>query len=195
MFQIKGLEYPESATTFDETIQFIEKCGKFITFAILKLFLNGVILLQCIGCFVTYIFTDEGNDAFVLPVPMWWVEWNSVRDFLWHKICWHSFSKIKLKTPRFPFDTKNPIGFLVACSFQYTHLGYECFFISNLVTLGLGSFILALTAIKDLKGILRSMNDQCTNNRSKRKRLEAYKHLREFVQMHSALKELSISQL
>lgn len=74
------------------------------------------------------------------------------------------------------------------------HLGYECFFLSNLVTLGLGSFILALTAIKDIKQILRSMNDQCTKNRSRRKRLEAVKQLREFVQMHAALKELRISR-
>lgn len=92
---------------------------------------------------------------------------------------------------RFPFDTKNPIGYLAACSLQYAHLSYEFFFLANLVTLGVGSFFMALTVIEDLKGILRSINDQCTKKRSMKKRLEALNQLREFVQMHSIIKQLS----
>lgn len=71
MFERGGLKYHASVALFEDTNRLIEKCGKFVTFAILKLFLNGVILLQCLGCFGNYIFTDMGNDAFVLPVPMW----------------------------------------------------------------------------------------------------------------------------
>lgn len=71
MFEIEGLKYPESAALFKETNRFAEKCGNILMFSIMKVLLNIVILLQCVGCFVTYIFTDKGNDAFVLPVPMW----------------------------------------------------------------------------------------------------------------------------
>lgn len=71
IYEFKGLKYPESAALFEETNRFIKKCGKIISFVAMKLVLNVVILLQCIGCFIKYIFTDMGNDAFVLPIPMW----------------------------------------------------------------------------------------------------------------------------
>lgn len=83
------------------------------------------------------------------------------------------------------------MGYLAAFSIQYVHLGYEGFFISNLVTLAIGGFLLAMAAIDDIKGILHSIDDQCTKNRSKKKRLQALNQVREFVQMHSALKQLS----
>lgn len=98
---------------------------------------------------------------------------------------------IQLLIRRFPFDTKNPVGYFVACSLQYMHLGYEFFLLSNLTILGIGSFIMALTIIKDLKRILRAINAECSKKRSKIKRLEALRHIREYVQMHSAVKQLS----
>lgn len=85
------------------------------------------------------------------------------------------------------------MGYLVACSIQYVHLAYEAFFISNLTTLGLGGYLLAMASIKDLKSILHSIDKHCAKHKSKKKRLEALTQVREFVEMHSALKQLSIS--
>lgn len=95
------------------------------------------------------------------------------------------------KFQRFPFDTKNPIGYLAACILQYIHLAYEIFFISNLVTLAVGAYFFALTAIKDLKDLLRSINDQCAVAKTVEERLQARNLVREFVQVNSALKQLS----
>lgn len=48
-----------------------------------------------------------------------------------------------------------------------------------------------MTAIKEMKDILQSINAQCAKNESKEQRLQALNHVREFVQLHSGLKELS----
>lgn len=71
MFEFEGIKYPASAAMFEGTNRFIEKFYRIEMFLCLKLVPNIVILLQCIGCFINYIFTDMGYDAFVLPVPMW----------------------------------------------------------------------------------------------------------------------------
>lgn len=98
---------------------------------------------------------------------------------------------IQLKIRRFPFDTKNPIGYLAACCLQYIHLAYETFFISNLVILAIGAFLFALTTIKDLRGILRSIDASCAKCKTEKNRLEILNQIREFVEMNSALKQLS----
>lgn len=75
------------------------------------------------------------------------------------------------------------------------HLAYESFFISNLVSLGLGSFLFAMTAIKEMKGILQSIDAQYAENKSKEERLQALNQVREFIQMNSGIKELSNNKL
>lgn len=96
-----------------------------------------------------------------------------------------------MKFPRFPFDTKNPEGYLAAFSLQYVHLAYEVFFVANLATLALGAFLFALTAIKDLKGILRSIDAHCVESKTTDEQLLALNQIRQFVEMHSGLKQLS----
>lgn len=72
------------------------------------------------------------------------------------------------------------------------HLAYEAYFISNLVSLGLTAFLFALTAIKEMQSILHAIDAQCGKHKSKRKQLQALNYMREFIQMHSGIKELSI---
>lgn len=69
-FFFQGLKYPASASMYDTTNRFIEKYGKIILFVVAIIF-SGAMLLHCILCFIIYFLTDLGNDAFVLPVPMW----------------------------------------------------------------------------------------------------------------------------
>lgn len=90
----------------------------------------------------------------------------------------------------FSFDTKNPFGYLCACSLQYVHLAYEAYFVSNLSTLGIGAFLFAMAAIKDLKRILRSTDAQCAQCETEENWIKALNQIREFVQMHSAVKQL-----
>lgn len=65
------------------------------------------------------------------------------------------------------------------------------FFISNLLTLGFGSFLFAMATIKDVKNVLRSINTQCTEGKSKEEQIQALHQVREFVQMHASMKQLS----
>lgn len=190
-----GQKYPESIAMYDKTNRLSEKCGKILLFVTLKLTFNCLILARCIGSFITYFTMDMGGDSFVLPVPMWWERDKTERfiKFFYKKKYWRKEIVFFFSNEiwRFPFDTKNPIGYLVACSLQYIHLAYEAFFIVNTASLGLGSYFFAMTAIEDVKSILRSINAQCTENISTKGQLQALNQVHEFIRMHSTLKQLS----
>lgn len=158
-------------------------------FVIMGGFLMSLVVLECIGSFTLYLTTDLGRDSFILPIPMWWV----IEKFLSKKRACSLNCLLTSKIHRFPFDTRNPIGYLIASGLQFVHLAFESFFISNLVSLGVGAFLYALTAIKDLKNILRSIDAQCMQKKPMRERRQAMNQVREFVQMHSELKQLSLS--
>lgn len=64
---------------------------------------------------------------------------------------------------RFPFDTKNPIGYLIAVTFEYMQITYEFFLLANLLSLAIGSFSYAMSINKDIKCVLFSMNAYATN--------------------------------
>lgn len=57
----------------------------------------------------------------------------------------------------------------------------------------LGAFSFALTAIKDLKDTLRSINAQCAGCKTEEERLQALNQIRGYVDLHSGLKEFSNS--
>lgn len=71
------------------------------------------------------------------------------------------------------------------------HLAFESFFVSNLISLAIGAYLYAMTAINDLKDILRSINVNCVKKKKNVERLQALNEVHEFIDMHSALKQLS----
>lgn len=60
-----------SASIFSETTQLEEKINRFVFFVIVKITPQCTFLPFIIHAFFTYFTTDLGNDAFVLPSPMW----------------------------------------------------------------------------------------------------------------------------
>lgn len=70
-------------------------------------------------------------------------------------------------------------------------MAFESFFLGNLVALPVEAFLLALTAIKDMKNILHSINAQCMAKKPQREKLQALKQVHEFIQLHAGLKKLS----
>lgn len=86
---------------------------------------------------------------------------------------------------RFPFDTKRLIGYFGAVALQYMQLSYEFFFLANLITLAIGSFLIAMSSSKDIKVVLNSMN---ISVHAKKNRLRTIKQYNEFVEELSSLK-------
>lgn len=89
---------------------------------------------------------------------------------------------------RLPFDWKNPFGYLIAASFQYTVAVHAAIFLTCISTLGLGAFLFTI-----------AVNKVCTQNSlvicKKAKYRKSQRHvlrrLLEFVQFHSSVKQLS----
>lgn len=66
----KGMQFPDSKIIFEEAVEQVEKWSKIMTFATQMAPLCGV-LSRAAPSFFFYSTTDMGNEAFVLPVPMW----------------------------------------------------------------------------------------------------------------------------
>lgn len=105
---------------------------------------------------------------------------------LWSSICIHSYTFWWYF--RFPFDTKQPLGYSVASILQF--LFTSCIFTITAVcvAVGLGTFLLAISLTKDIQNDFILINK---NAKSKRKRGHALKQLSELIQYHASAKQLS----
>lgn len=92
---------------------------------------------------------------------------------------------------RFPFDTNNPVGYLIAVFLQYIMLGYQNFTIAATVGLSIGGYWFAVSVTNELQRMLRAINDK-TRAKKENQLSEMKTLLSEFVDTHVAIKQLSI---
>lgn len=97
------------------------------------------------------------------------------------------FEKL-IPNQRFPFDWKNPIGYLVAVSFQYLTIRNLYMFAANLISLGIGLHLFTLSVTSDIKIQLNSISQIA---KPKRNRKQIIKYLLDFVRNNSFEKQLS----
>lgn len=112
-------------------------------------------------------------------IKFWMCKFDAIRknsDFLTTRIS------------RFPFNWRNLIVYLVVVILQYVILTQFFVLGAGLVFAGVGSFLFAVTATKDLKKNLRSFN-KCAILAKNRSRILS--QLSDSVELHSALKQLS----
>lgn len=88
---------------------------------------------------------------------------------------------------RFPFDWKNPLGYSIAIAVQYITAAYGLLFLASLVIFGMVTFFFANALIKDINGLLQTINK---NAKVKKNRDRILKQLLEFIQYHSDVKQL-----
>lgn len=72
-FFLLGLENPESKTMYNETNQRIEKSSGNLYLAVVKGIPICVVFPKFIARLSIYFTTNVGTEAFVLPLPMWYV--------------------------------------------------------------------------------------------------------------------------
>lgn len=89
---------------------------------------------------------------------------------------------------RLPFNWNCPVGYLIAISLEWTLLAYVCFTILILVVSGIAVYLFATTIIKDIKSILKVIDK---NSRIRKNRKTILKQLIEFIDLHSAIRQLS----
>lgn len=94
-----------------------------------------------------------------------------------------------LITIRFPFNWKNPAGYLVAVTALLAWAAMPLLYIGCLGFLGFGAFMFALTFVEDMKGELRLINEMAIDKRPQR---EIYEKFSAFIRIHANVKQLSI---
>lgn len=170
---------------YTETSQKMEKCIKMLDIAFLKITPILAIWPVLIVSLFTYFTTNLGESAFELACPMWYVQFNAC-IFLNLLDCCSYFSNFN--HIRFPFDTKNLIGYLVAIFIQYILLFNVMVSLKCLAIFGIGTCFMLFPLTKDIKNDLKAIN---RNARHKKKRLKTIDQLTQFVQFHSKLMQLS----
>lgn len=140
------------------------------------------IIPKAIVSYFLYFTTDMGNDALELPIRMWYVckkitQMIDLTPQVFDLIIGSSISYwLCIKhILRLPYDWKNPIGYLVAVS-------------ALLLWALFGVFMFATALVKDLNGVLHSINSMINDKES---RNEMYKELSEFIRIHANAKQLS----
>lgn len=91
---------------------------------------------------------------------------------------------------RFPFDTTNPIGYLVAFSIEYIILGYEFFIAACTLGLAIGAFWFAISATKEFQRFSPILNEKAQTNQSN----ELKMIFTELIYGHGIVKQLSSIQ-
>lgn len=92
---------------------------------------------------------------------------------------------------RFPFDWKNPIGFLFTAIITYTLGQFAFTFLAQVWSIGIGMCLFLISLTKDIKSILNRINESGRSSSPQRSRIT--KHITEYVRFHSNAKEFSRS--
>lgn len=73
-FAFQGSKYRAPKELYEQTNQSVEKWTKIVHLAVAKVTVLASVLPKLITSIVAYLVTDLGNEAFVLPIPMWLVD-------------------------------------------------------------------------------------------------------------------------
>ena len=100
-----------------------------------------------------------------------------------------AYYKIKFNNfERFPFDWKNPFGYFIAVIFEYLIGTYVFMVVAAVVTFGIGTFILAIATLGEVRDDLKKINDLA---KFEENRLETLNRLGDFTQFHCHMMQLS----
>lgn len=89
---------------------------------------------------------------------------------------------------RFPFDTNNPIGFVIACILQYIMVVCMLMFVALLFCFGIGSFLITQSSTKKIQFCLKSIHKGAKST----DRLTMVQQFRDFIHFFANEKQLSI---
>lgn len=91
---------------------------------------------------------------------------------------------------RYPFNWKNPLGYLFAINVQYIAAIYCFTFTSCLILFGIGAFLVEVTMIADIKVDLKLIDEDALARTDRRMVLN---RLGDFIRNHSTIKKFSVS--
>lgn len=89
---------------------------------------------------------------------------------------------------RFPFDCKNPIGYLIATVLQLIAMLYQARYMACCLAVTFGTFLFTTVMMNDITGDIKAINDDIKSRKS-----ECYisKKMCALMELHSDAKQLS----
>lgn len=90
---------------------------------------------------------------------------------------------------RLPFDSNNPVGYLIAVIIAYVLVGCAYFIIACTLGLGIGAYWFAISSTKEIKHTLHLINDKAHRNLSNKLKVLFSK----FIYGYGIVKQLSIN--
>lgn len=135
-------------------------------------------LMQEVMPLICHLYRSEWNDSFVWRIFVVVKPEENIRPNMF--VLWHN---------SFPFDTNNPIGYVVACSLECLLLWCSMHFTLAMISFAFGSFLSALTMIKDIKRSLHSINKRAKSKQCDQ--LKVTKELADTMDLWSKTKQLS----
>lgn len=89
---------------------------------------------------------------------------------------------------RFPFDWKNPIGYLISVSWNSIVIFVLFRFLTCMVPLALGAYLFVFSVNNDWEHVIRTLGKRKATKPSK---VNIFKRVTEFIRSHSNMKQLS----
>lgn len=153
----QGLKHSRSRKLYIKTDDKVAKWIKVFDFSLVRATPIFVVTPKLITSFILYYTTDIGREAFELPTPKW-----------------------------YPFDWKNPMGYLVVVIMQYIVTLIILCGVMRLLIFQIETFLMVISMTKDIKYSLHSINKKAKANRT-----GIVKKFTDIIQFHSNAKQLS----
>lgn len=162
------------------------------------------ILPKAIVCYYFYFTTGFQNDAFELPLAIWYGIRKHFGRFLELMVLTLVHIFIHYKFARLPFDTEHPLVYLIVITYQYIVLVYGFLLLTCCLSMGIGGFLFLRSATTDIKRNLRQFNkcvrikrhqlrkpcNQRNNKRThKQTNEQTFKQLVDIIELHSDSKK------
>lgn len=186
------MHHATSKVIFEKTNRLSEKLTEIIMLISTKVMPFVSLLPTFILSFFNYFTKKPDEDTFQFVLPLWYASIFkklsfSVQEFWLNILFCIEMLSICDFVYRFPFNSKQPLGYIVA--FIAQNIVAFCLFTitSVCVAVGFGTFLLAISMTNDIRDDLSLINK---NAKNKKKIGRALKQLGELIQYHSDAKQL-----
>ena len=91
---------------------------------------------------------------------------------------------------RFPFDWKNPVGYLIAVVLEYIIVSLALRYMGCFLGYGFGGYFFVMAIAKDLKSFVKSIGKSAKKCQSTTSEQKILQNLCEFIRLHTSVKKL-----
>lgn len=123
------------------------------------------------------------------PMLLCYQFWHGELEFSVELLITYQLIFKSIATQRFPFNWRNPFGYSIAVCVEYFVCTYILIFVSCIISLGIGPFLLVTTITEDIENNAHVINECGENENTASQTLEK---LSAFIQSYLSAKQLSV---